>query len=301
MKKTILSALAVVAMVSCSKSDETSFTQTDAEVRISSSIATRTIANTWEAGDQIGVYMTTNGSETKFDLGTNVLYTTVKTDGAFASTTPLYFPSSGSVDLLAYYPYVAGTTETPFAITSYPVSVATQTDQGAIDLMKSEVTGQSKSADAVVMKFDHKLSRIALTIKNGGGVTESELEGLVVTLSGTKTTATYDLPATSTPIAFDSETAAADITMLTAANGQSAEAIVIPQSDLSATLTFTTTDNTYSAAITTTEFVIGQEYNYTVTVNNTGISISSPTINGWDSDTNDTDNTLVASPVATVD
>ncbi|MFR9566853.1 MAG: hypothetical protein SNH13_06320 [Rikenellaceae bacterium] len=47
MKKLILSALALVALVSCSKSDESSLSTTDAEVRISSSIATRTVGNTW--------------------------------------------------------------------------------------------------------------------------------------------------------------------------------------------------------------------------------------------------------------
>ncbi len=296
MKKIIFSALAVVAMASCSKSDDTLLTQTDAEVRISSSIATRTIGNTWEAGDAIGVYMTTEGG-TFSQAGGNVKYTTTDDGdnilGEFNSNSPLYFPASGNVALLAYYPYsdVDG-----FNLTQYPVVVSDQTDQGLIDLMSVSIPSQEK-VGAVAMTFSHKLSRIALEIKNGGGVEESELAGMTVTLSGTATTADFDLTAADAAAVSNIDNIG-DITLLTTAAGTSAEAIVIPQTLSNVELTFSTSYNTYSASLATKEFAVGNEYTYTVTINNTYVTISSATINAWGQDTDDSDNELNASPLA---
>ncbi len=287
MKKILLSALALVALASCSKNDETSFTTTDSQVRISSTIVTRTTGNIWEKGDAIGVYMSTNATGTDYsfaDLGTNVMHTNTAEDGAtanFSSATPLYYPATDDVDLLAYYPHSTGTTNAGI----YSVDVSDQGDQGKIDLMVESITEQSKTNDAVEMLFDHKLARIALTIEADGGLVNADLNGMTVTLSGTKATATYAL--TSDAIDFG-EAVASDIGMLTTKSDTSvnayvtgAEAIIIPQS-VSATLTFNTADgNIFTATIPTTAFTIGQEYLYTVTIKNTGVSLSSATINGW--------------------
>lgn len=293
MKKIILSALAIVAMASCTKENE-AVMPNDGEVRICSSIATRTVGNTWEATDAIGLYMTTNGGEFG-TLGENVKYTTATTNGNFTSTSPLYFPATGNVDLMAYYPY-----NEVVNISAYPVvNVRNQPeDQGSIDLMKAEASNVAKNSAAVNMTFKHKLARIKLNIKNGDGVTADALAGLAVTLHGTDTEATYDLTKAddATPITLIG--AVADIEMLIAAGTdpyvRSAEAIVIPQALNGATLTFTTSDNTYISTLATKAFTIGNEYIYNVTIKKTTVAISSPKIDSWGDGNSNEDKNLDA-------
>ncbi|MFR9560803.1 MAG: fimbrillin family protein [Rikenellaceae bacterium] len=280
MKKIIFLALATIAMASCTKENEGSLSTPDNEVRITSSIATRTNGNVWESGDEIGVYMTTNGGSFG-DLGENILYTTTLSDGNFSSNTPLFYPASGTVDFLAYYPY---SDATDFDITAYPVNVAvdqsTTEKQGDVDLMSVTITNQAKTTNAVEMLFDHKLSKISLTIaaKEGAGVLASDLVGIEVTLSGTAATADFDL----TSDAINNLGDATNITLLAAADGTSASAIVVPQTLSGATITFkTTADVLYTATLTTDSFEVGKEYNYNVSISNTVVTISSATINGW--------------------
>ncbi len=297
MKKIILSALAIVAMASCSKENE-AVMPNDGEVRICSSIATRTVGNTWEDDDAIGLYMTTNGG-TFADLGNNVKYTTDEDDGntlgVFTSTSPLYFPATGNVDLMAYYPYNAIDN-----ISAYPVVNVTNQpeDQGSIDLMKAEASNVAKNSAAVNMTFKHKLARIKLNIKNGDGVTKDALANLAVTLKGTDTEATYDLTKADDASPITLRGVVEDIEMLTAAGTnpyvRSAEAIVIPQELNGATLTFKTSDNTYISTLETKAFTIGNEYIYNVTIKKTAVAISSPTIDTWGDGNSNEDKNLDA-------
>ncbi len=272
-----------MALMSCSKSDDGAVMTSDGEVRIASSIATRTVGNTWESGDEIGVYMTTNGANPYVygDLDENILYTTTSNSlGNFTSNTPIYYPALGTVDFLAYYPY---SDAEGFDVTAYPVDVTTQTDQGAIDLMVATVTNQAKTTNTVDMTFDHKLSNIVLNVVNGDGYDNLKEVGAISTieLSGSITTAEYNL--TDDTIALGSDTDTIEFVVTQSDEAITAEAIVIPQTllDSSAILTVTTAAGAVHTVALNGTFAICTQYRYKLNLNLTELTISGTTINDW--------------------
>ncbi len=267
--------LIAVAAIATSCTDNLNLdTPSDGEVRITSGINTRVIDTQWEVNDAIGVYMNSI-SGTLGAYGSNAEYVTTNGDGNFTSTDPLYYPESGSVNFLAYYPYVD---DANFDATAYSVDVTSQSDLPAIDLMTASASNKSKSSDAVYMAFSHQLSNLVLTMIPGGDWTNADLVGLTVQLVGTDTKAAYNL---STNVITLSGSVA-DITLNTAADGLTAEAIVIPQSLSDARFAFTTvTGGTVYVDIPTAAFVSGVKYNYNVTIDATGVSLSNATIGGW--------------------
>ncbi len=247
------------------------------EVRITSGIGTRVIGTQWEASDAIGVYMSSTGGSLG-TLGANVEYVTTNGDGNFTSTDPLYYPVSGNVDFLAYYPYVDDAT---FDATAYSVNVSSQTDLPAIDLMSATATDVAKSSAAVDMTFKHKLSNIVLAITPGEEWTTSNLAGLTVKLVGTDNQATYNLE--TNYITFGGSVA--DITLNTAADGSSVEAIVIPQTLTDAKFSFTTISGiTVELEIPTAAFVSGLQYVYDVTIDGSGAVFTNASGDIWQDD-----------------
>ncbi len=289
MKRLIFSALALVSLASCSKTDEATSITTDGEVRITSSIATRTVDNAWESDDEIGLYMSTYGAD-PYDLGNlgeNVLYTTTEANGlgnfTTSTLTTLYYPATGSVDLLAYYPYVASTDMYTFDATKYPVNVATQSDQGAIDLMVATVTNQAKTTSQVDLIFDHKLSNIVLNVTNGDGYANLAAIGTIskIELSGCVTTAYYNLTSDAISLGSDSETI--EFVVSQSDEEITAEAIIIPQtlSGSSATLSVTTEGGAVHTVALNGTFAIGTQYSYDLKLSLTALTISGAKIEDW--------------------
>ncbi len=278
MRRVIVTILTLVALVSCTKSEDVNIFSDD-EVRITSSIATRTVGNSWEQNDEIGVFMTTNGGETFADLGKNVHHSTKQGDGVFASSTPLYFPALSSVDLLAYYPHKITTTDAGV----YLVDVATQADQGAIDLMTSSLSEVAKSPTAVEMEFDHKLSNIVLNIVNGDGYADIAAIGAIssVELSGSVTSASCDL--TSGDISLGSDKETIEFVVSQSSTSITAEAIIIPQtlSGGSAILSVTTAAGGVHKVALNGEFGVGTQYSYDLKLSLTELTINGVKINDW--------------------
>ncbi|MFR9619904.1 MAG: fimbrillin family protein [Rikenellaceae bacterium] len=238
----------------------------DNVLTITSNIATRAEKSQWADKDAIGVYMT---SVDLGDEGANVEYTTTGS-GSFTSEDPLYMPSSGTVDIFAYYPYVKDV-----SIKAYDIKSVDQ-----VDLLS--VTQQNVSSSAVELIFNHLLSKMSLVIEAGDGLDTEDLKGLSVTLSGISTTATFDL----TSDVATTTNSAAQLTLTTTTDGTSSSAIIIPQDDFSTvTLSFTTDKyGTFSAPLSTTEFKVGVEYTYTATLDRDGVEIASSNITPWSSD-----------------
>ncbi len=269
-----------MAFVSCSKSEDL-YINNDNEVTITSSIATRTSVNNWEAEDEIGVFMMTHGSETFADLGKNVLHSTVNGNGLFASSTPLYFPPSDNVDLLAYYPHKTTTTDAGVHL----VDVATQTDQGAIDLMTASLSNIAKTPLAIEMEFNHKLSNILLTIINGDGYADLAAIGTIskIELSGSVTSASYDLTSDDISLGSNKETIEFVVTQTSDSGSITAEALIIPQtlSDDSAALWVTTAAGAVHKVAVNGTFAIGTQYSYELKLSLTELTISGAKINDW--------------------
>jgi hypothetical protein len=193
----------------------------------------------------------------------------------------IYYPMSGNVEFIAYYPYRANLTDFKLPI---DVGTASQSSQPDIDVLYAPKTGGSynkSTTSPVALAFRHKLVKLAFTIGKDAGVTES-LNGLTVNITGQKTAADLDLTnGTVTPTG-----AASAITANTAANGLSSEAIVLPNGSVAGmTFTFTTAaGGIYEVAVptptTTSGWEPGYKYAYAVTLKRNEASITG-SVSDW--------------------
>ncbi|MDR1154566.1 MAG: SUMF1/EgtB/PvdO family nonheme iron enzyme [Bacteroidales bacterium] len=284
-----LSAAAILAAAvatSCSRSDEPVTGNDRVEVRFSANTAdiqTRVADNSWTLDDPVGIYMIkadplSSGNIVE-DAG-NRQYT-ASAAGAGVSFTPqpgaaIYYPVSGNVEFIAYYPY---STSVPSDF-KLPVSVAVQTDPSAIDALYAKTNGgYNKSVNPVDLQFTHRLVKLAFSITRGEGVKES-LSGLTVKITGQQTEATLNL--TDGTVTATGATAA--ITANTAPDGSASEAIVLPNSGVAGmTFTFTTaggSGGTYEVAVPAGSWASGKKYTYEVTLKRNEASITG-TVGDW--------------------
>ncbi len=289
--KKILYILAVAGVLfsSCSK-DGSMPTRSDNALTISSSIATRASGTEWDDNDQIGVFAS-QGAEV---YGDNVLYST-PTGGASvhftASAEPIYYPHTGVLDIVAYYPYVESTT-----LTAYAVDVTEQSKPEDIDLLSAKISSQ-KSSMALNMDFHHRLSQVSITLKAGEGLTTADLAGTTVSVSGVVATASYDLQSDHITLGSAKE----DISLNVTADGTQATGIVIPQSATDVSLLFDVPSyGILSTAINLLEFEAGKNHIFTVTVSEYELNLSDATIVAWDEDTEIGDDNLTADEARTI-
>ncbi|HCD9233665.1 TPA: fimbrillin family protein [Elizabethkingia anophelis] len=221
--------------------------------------ATRVTGNTWDSKDAIGVFMK-QGNGLSNVLASNKKYTT-EGNGNFSGdgSEAINYPDTGSVDFIAYYPYTAN-----LSGTTLPVSVATQTNLSAIDVLYSNnATGLSKTSGTANLNFAHKLAKIELTVKAGNGV--ADVNGLSVTYKNVNTTASLDL-ATGT---LSGAAAPKDVTAkITAkAPAQFVEAILLPGDYSAKTVVFTLASGTYTWTLpANTTFDVNKKYTFDITL-----------------------------------
>ncbi|MCT4286465.1 hypothetical protein CMU71_01955 [Elizabethkingia anophelis] len=221
--------------------------------------ATRVTGNTWDSKDAIGVFMK-QGTGLSNVLASNKKYTT-EGNGNFSGdgSEVINYPDTGSVDFIAYYPYTAN-----LSGTTLPVSVATQTNLSAIDVLYSNnATGLSKTSGTANLNFAHKLAKIELTVKAGNGV--ADVNGLSVTYKNVNTTASLDL-ATGT---LSGAAAPKDVTAkITAkAPAQFVEAILLPGDYSAKTVVFTLASGTYTWTLpANTTFDVNKKYTFDITL-----------------------------------
>ena len=232
----------------------------------------------WRDADEIGV------SESRFGF-TNVPY--VMTNGKFEPTREtIFFLDDEPTTFSAYYPYNAkGGTLT--AITDS----AAQQNQPDIDFLYA--TGATASthnpevnftddtdAGGQDCSFHHCMSQISLTFEAGSGVEFSTIQPESYTLSGLVLTGNFD---TETGIAKADENAQeADLAMELDGTLKSS-VILFPQTKASIGVTVVFNGNKYNATLEIPEDALtaGNNYTYTVTVRNMGLSIGSAVISDW--------------------
>ncbi len=229
MKLKSLIPLLLLALVAC-EGDVIDPALRGHPIELSAEIAgmrTRVTNSTWEKGDAIGVYMIPSGGSLSASvLRDNVKYSTTGN----SSFTPanekeqIIFPFDGSdVDFIGYHPY-----RDNISNHSYPVNVSNQSSQSQIDLLYSNNARRLNDKNPhVAMQFTHQLTKVVLNIEPGQSVNLSDLS---VIISNANTEATFDL-ATGT---LSSPTKQGDIPFRMGTGGTSAEAILLPQSNLSA-------------------------------------------------------------------
>ncbi len=238
-------------------------------------LTSRASGSAWSDGDEVGIYMTANSLGTRTD---NRLYT-ASASGSLtaASGQALRYPSEGTADFFAYYPY------TSLSSTVYSVDVSDQSDPTAIDLLYSDNATGIETNTTVELAFTHQLSQIVINIQTDATITSTS--GLAITISGMKTQANFEL--TDGTLTVTGSTA--DFDMNVDADGTTAEAIVIPTEDLTGvTLTFALNGMTFTWDATVNGgggFDAGTKYTYTATLSTEGgqpaVSMGEATIEDW--------------------
>ncbi len=285
MRKLIYTALFLLLFASCDRDDGAYTELGSSELQITSSIATRASGTLWSAGDDIGVSMYLTATTTAYGTE-NRPYTTATTSGNFTSTTPLYFPAAGNVDLLAYYPYVDNV---DFDLTAYELSVGGEQSEAEIDLMKATKSEVQSISTAVDIIFYHKLSKLQITITDSETISASELYGGTMILSGAVTEGDYNLQTDEITL----DTATDDIVATISSEGV-AEMILIPQTLSDAMLTFETSKGIIYTVNLSAVFASGDQTCYTAKMSLVGANLSGATISPWGEDSDKLDDDMIA-------
>lgn len=229
----------------------------------------------------------------------NIEYNNVKItangSGGFSYTTPMYYPLDNSnVNFYAIHPYSASAslTENNGSVAfSTAANQTTLSNYVASDLLYASKSNVSRTKNKVALTFTHQLSKISFTIKAGSGMDLADLSA--VSILGIK-------PSTGITIATG---------QIEAANGSAGEvracgvrgtvdtetqvtgiqAIIVPQTIASDSQLFKITIGAihyYYKAPAELTFASGNNYRYELTINQTGIDVSS-SITPW------TDNEIV--------
>lgn len=254
-------------------------------LQVTSGIQSRAYDNHWEAGDRIGIYAFTEGTTTVADGYANIPYITQTSDAdvTFAPVgTTIYLPTNGDVrDIVAYYPHKQLSGD------AYEVNVTDQSSQKDIDLMAASTQTADRTDPTVEFSFVHKLSKIEITLQPGSGMTDDDLEGLTVALTGQQTAGTFDVTQPASAVTVTTGTAT-PITLLTNTEGSFAEGIVLPSEDyngMSLEITLADGESVFtwplSSATESSKFEAGKKYLYTINVNKAEISVTA-TITDWE-------------------
>ncbi|MDR2809710.1 MAG: fimbrillin family protein, partial [Tannerellaceae bacterium] len=272
-----------------------------------SGLKTRTTAggNEWVQNDGVGIFMVmangqiTNSTDCLADNKKHTITNTTTGEMAPDGGTPIYYPQSGTVDFVAYYPYGDKGTNAGQVNGStyiYKVSVADQNAPAAIDVLYAKKEGVSKSKTVPVdLQFSHALSKITLNVTNGEGITAGDISGLTadkvvfkgmpieasIALQDGTVTAGSDLSQTFNPLKATAPPSGYQATF---------SAILVPQAGTSGrTVTFTAGGTPYIWTIPNSDvFSSGRHYTYTITVKQSGIEVSPVTISKWNENNNGT-------------
>lgn len=236
----------------------------------------------------------------------------------YAISDKKYYPGSGNnVDFYCMHGNFGSAPSGAFPTTALTHKVeldqSTAANYAKSDLLYGSLTNRPRSATAQAVLFKHKLAKVEVKLIIGTGVTLAQLTGAgaYVKLLGTKDQADYtpvkhDAFASITPattianyggvLSNEVQSAAnTDITMYSQTDGAAtdaigeipvfAEAVIIPQT-IGTTSNFihvhiSTGGDLYAKLATSTTFEAGKKYLYKVTVNLSGLQVSS-SITDWD-------------------
>lgn len=170
-------------------------------------------------------------------------------------------------NLYGYYPYAASVS----SVTAYPVSVltdqSTSANYYASDFLCATTTAIGPSSSAVPLTFNHRMSKITISIEEGLGFGVGEFVGTDiadVSLTNLKPSATVNL-STGTVTSTGSASA---ITPLSTTN-TTFDAIVVPQTINSTTtlITFKYKSNTLTYKPTQLNYASGMHYTFKLALN----------------------------------
>lgn len=300
--KAILLGTLVMAILAACSNDESEHIANGSKnaptftASIDGLVNTRAYNQVWENNDAIGITGTSGNKQY-----TNVKHITTGNgnfDVADAAQT-IYYQDDNNVSFTAYYPWSESTTIT--------AGTEKQKEQSTFDFLYGTGTG-SKASPNVALAFTHKMAKVVLTIKKGADVGFDEVKAAKLSLEGFLHKGTFngltgEVTATEGAVsgwcfAGNAEAAAdndAPKTENTADETVSYTLILFPQT-FAAKLPFSATlegKQTFKADLDFTTanskdenpgnyWIGGRQYNMSITLNKTGITVNGCTIQKWD-------------------
>lgn len=304
--KSILFSLLAIALAACSNDEDAAIGTGNGRALFSASIeglnTTRAYDQEWEQEDRIGISGKTG--DTSY---TNVAYKTVAGDGNFTIATDgteIYYQDDNTVDFTAYYPWNSLQT----GVTAITADTRGQSRQKSFDFLFATGTG-SKAAPDVAFPFSHKMAKVVLTIRKGTGVNLTEVKDAALSLEGFSHKGTFstadgttvtddaatgllrfahntDNPDRNAPCAMneDNETVAYTLILFPQKFSDKLPfyAELAGSQILTAGLDFTEANRNAGDSAPQNEWVAGRQYNMSVTLNKTSITIEGCRISAWE-------------------
>ncbi|WP_297719786.1 fimbrillin family protein [uncultured Porphyromonas sp.] len=142
------------------------------DLKVSSNIiqrGTRVAGEAWEASDAIGIFALNEGQALgATNYATNAKYTTAAAGSSVTFTSVadgINLPSTGNIDLVAYYPYKEGVT------TELAFDASDQSNPALIDLLYSNnQKGLNKQNEKANLVFSHALTLVEFNITTEEGL-----------------------------------------------------------------------------------------------------------------------------------
>ena len=184
-----MGALSTLALMSCTNNDDNSEWYGSEGIVFTTAIQSRVSGNTWNANDEVGIYMMNAGSGIEAATAQNKKYI-AQTNGTLTAApgNGIYLPESGNVDFIAYYPYTTSVSGNKLA-----VNVSDQSNPAAIDLIYSNGTKgvAATTATPISLGFTHQLTKVTLNVTKDETI--ETLNGLGVNIKGNSTEGEFNL------------------------------------------------------------------------------------------------------------
>ena len=245
MKRILFFAATAFLLFSCSRDDGGS-AGVAGQILISP-VITRVSDMDFDEGDQIGVTITTDDGV----YVTNEPFT--YSDGVFAGSL-LWYTSSASSSIAAYYPY-----DEDGVPTSFTVATDQTSGTSASDFVAGAASDVTPSEDAVTVSFSHQLTKLVLYVSNQSGYDVSS-----VTLTDAILTADVDVAELTASASESSETG--DITAYEVLADSVYNAIIVPQTAALGLSVALSSGKEELAQLSSVEFQQGGQYSVNVTV-----------------------------------
>lgn len=257
----------------------------------------RATDTTWELNDKIGI---TGGS------GSNACYVTSAGNGRFTAESNdnrIYFQDENEITFTAYYPWSnlsAGNT-----VVTADTKRQTLNDQKGFDFLWAQAKGK-KDAPNVSFTFAHMMTKVLFTVQPGEGMTYNEIKAASLSLSGVRHSGGFNISngtvalsgnasdnwvftGNNAPVIYNDSQQSATYTLILFPQTFDAPVSFVAALDLPgdkeyhlrADIDFTNANREKDNARAKNEWVAGRQYNLSLTLHKTDITLSNSVITPW--------------------
>lgn len=281
-----MGALSTLTLMSCTNNDDNSEWYGSEGIVFTTAIQSRVSGNTWNANDEVGIYMMNAGSGIEAATAQNKKYI-AQTNGTLTAApgNGIYLPESGNVDFIAYYPYTTSVSGNKLA-----VNVSDQSNPAAIDLIYSNGTKgvAATTSTTISLGFTHQLTKVTLNVTKDETI--ETLNGLGVNIKGISTEGEFNLA--DGTLTATAGTNNKDVAMYIDAQGTTATAtaIILPTAastdQTSLNLTFNLNGQSFTHTISDASIFekgTNVSFNAKLSINNGKpvVTVGNATINNW--------------------